>query len=57
MLQLDNILRRYGSRGSYDRHEQISHRFISEELSQLRVMAIVLPTIFIGVAAFCYRCC
>lgn len=52
MLQLDNILRRYGSRGSYDRHEQISHRFISEELSQLRVMAIVLPTIFIGVAAF-----
>lgn len=51
-LQLDEILQRYGSRGSYDRHEQISHRFLSEELKQLRVMAVVLPTIFIGVAAF-----
>jgi len=52
IAELDHRLGRYGSRGAYTRDEHLSHRFISEELAQLRVMAIVLPTIFIGVAAF-----
>jgi putative ABC transport system permease protein len=49
---LDEILGRYGSVGAYGREDQSSHFFISEELSQMRVMATVLPAVFLGVAAF-----
>jgi len=49
---LDQLLAPYGGVGAHGRDEQISHRFLSEELDQLRVMATVLPTIFMGVAAF-----
>jgi len=49
---LDEIFGRYGSVGAYGREDQSSHFFISEELSQMRVMATVLPAVFLGVAAF-----
>ncbi|MEE2024941.1 ABC transporter permease [Alkalimonas mucilaginosa] len=49
---LDLVLAPYGSRGSYLRAEQASHRFLTEELEQLSVMAWVLPLLFLGVAAF-----
>lgn len=49
---VDELLARYGGIGAHDRDEQLSHRFLSEELDQLRVMAIVLPVIFLGVSAF-----
>ena len=49
---LDAMLAPYGGIGAYDRDDQSSHRFLSEEIQQLRVMATVLPTIFLGVAAF-----
>lgn len=50
--ELDLLLAPYGSRGSYLRSEQSSHRFLTEELEQLQVMAVFLPTLFLGVAAF-----
>lgn len=49
---VDQILAPYGGVGAHDRDEQISHRFVTQELDQLGVMATVLPTIFLGVAAF-----
>ena len=49
---LDRQLARYGGIGAIGREEQVSHRFLSEELDQLRVMATVLPAIFLAVAAF-----
>lgn len=49
---LDLLLARYGGTGAYDRDDQTSHRFFSEELDQLRVMAVALPAIFMGVSAF-----
>lgn len=49
---LDTMLARYGSRGAYGRDEQASHQFTQEEIEQLRRMAVVLPVIFLGVAAF-----
>ena len=49
---LDQLLAPYGGVGAHDRDEQMSHRFLSDELDQLRVMAVVLPVIFLGVAAF-----
>lgn len=49
---IDRILARYGGIGAYGREDQLSHRFLSEEIDQLQVMATVLPAIFLGVAAF-----
>lgn len=52
MDQVDQLLERYGSIGSYDRSEQVSHQFITDELTQLRTMATLAPAIFLSVAAF-----
>lgn len=49
---LDRLLKPYGSVGAYDRSEQLSHQYLSDELSQLRGMALMAPAIFLGVAAF-----
>ncbi len=50
--RLDLLLARYGCHGAYKRKDQISHRFLSEELHGLEIMALVFPVIFLGVAAF-----
>jgi putative ABC transport system permease protein len=50
--QLDRLLTRFGSLGANDREQQASHRFLSDELAQLRSMAIMAPAIFLSVAAF-----
>ena len=50
--RLDRLLARYGGRGAYARKDQISHRFLAEELKGLETMAAVFPVIFLGVAAF-----
>jgi len=52
MRQLDNVLDQWGGVGSYDRDNQISHRFISDEMRQLEAMGIVAPTMFMMVAGF-----
>lgn len=49
---LDQRLARFGGTGATGREDQVSHRFLSDELDQLRVMAILLPAIFLAVAAF-----
>lgn len=49
---LDRILAPYGATGAYLREDQLSHRFLSEELKQLEMMGRILPPIFLGVAAF-----
>ncbi|MBK1672793.1 ABC transporter permease [Ectothiorhodospira shaposhnikovii] len=49
---LDRLLAPHGGIGAVGREDQVSHRFLSEELDQLRVMAVMLPSIFLGVAAF-----
>jgi putative ABC transport system permease protein len=52
IAEADRILGPYGGVGAYGREDQVSHRFLEEELGQLRVQAIILPAIFLGVAAF-----
>lgn len=49
---VDGLLAPYGGRGAYGRTEQVSHRYVSDELAQLRGMASVPPAIFLLVAAF-----
>lgn len=49
---LDRMLKPYGSVGAFDREDQISNQYISDEMKQLRAMAIMAPSIFLSVAAF-----
>lgn len=50
--RLDLLLEAYGGSGAHGRDDQISHRFLSDEINQLAAMAVVAPIIFLGVAAF-----
>lgn len=50
--QLDQRLDRYGAIGAYGRDLQISDRFVSNEIDQLRTTVEILPVIFLAVAAF-----
>ncbi|WP_373018783.1 ABC transporter permease [Thiomicrorhabdus sp.] len=50
--QLDQILKPYGGVGAYSRKDQLSNRFLTEELKSLQNMATMFPIIFFGVAAF-----
>lgn len=50
--ELDRMLGQYGGNGAYGREEQLSHRFLSDEIKQDKVTSIFIPSIFLGVAAF-----
>ena len=50
--RVDRLLARYGSIGAYARADQISNWFLMNEITQLKTMARLLPTIFLAVAAF-----
>ena len=50
--RLDLFLSRYGGLGAYGREDQLSHRFISDEIAQNRVSSTYIPAIFLSVAAF-----
>jgi putative ABC transport system permease protein len=52
ITRLDRILDRYGGLGAYGREDQISNRFLSDEIAQSRVSSMIIPTIFLSVAAF-----
>jgi len=50
--RLDELLKPYGGIGAYARENQLSNRFLSEELKQQKTIATVFPVIFFGVATF-----
>jgi putative ABC transport system permease protein len=50
--RIDALLRPYGGLGAYARKDQISHRFLNQELQQLGTLATLFPTLFMGIAAF-----
>ena len=50
--RLDEILNPYGGIGAIARADQLSNRFLSEELKQQRTIATIFPVIFFSVAAF-----
>ncbi|OOC09634.1 ABC transporter permease [Thioalkalivibrio halophilus] len=49
---LDVALARYGSTGAHGRDELFSHEFVTLEIQQLGIMAVVVPAIFLLVSAF-----
>ncbi len=50
--KIDLLLEPYGCLGAYDRNDHSSHRYLRDEMEQLKSMARVGPTIFLSVAAF-----
>ncbi len=50
--ELDRVLAPYGGIGANDREDQLSHRFLSDEITQNRTMSRITPTIFLAVGAF-----
>ena len=46
------MLARYGGLSAYGRDDQVSHRFISDEIAQNRITSTWIPAIFLGVATF-----
>ncbi len=49
---VDRELARYGGLGAITREDQLSHRFISDEIAQNRTTSTYVPTIFFCVAMF-----
>jgi putative ABC transport system permease protein len=52
VAELDRILEPYGNYGAVGREDQPSHRLVTQEIDELRVLGTVMPTIFMFVAAF-----
>ncbi|MFZ3231185.1 MAG: ABC transporter permease [Pseudobdellovibrio sp.] len=50
--QVDLILGPYGNIQSYDRSRQLSNLFVEDEIRQQKIMAIVMPSVFLAVAMF-----
>jgi putative ABC transport system permease protein len=50
--RLDEMLDRYGGLGAFGRSDQISFRFLSDELGELRAYGLILPTLFLCIVAF-----
>lgn len=49
---LDALLAAYGATGAYARADQISNKYLVEELAQLNTMGRVMTPIFLGVSIF-----
>lgn len=49
---LDRLLAPHGGLGAIGRDEQMSHRFLADELGELEVMTTTIPTLFLAVSAF-----
>ncbi|MBZ0072444.1 MAG: ABC transporter permease, partial [Gammaproteobacteria bacterium] len=52
LAAVDRILDPYGGLGAYGLEDQVSNRFISEEIDGLRATSTAVPPIFLAVAAF-----
>ncbi|MCA9216837.1 MAG: FtsX-like permease family protein [Planctomycetales bacterium] len=52
LKRIDDLTEPYGGIGAFGRDEQLSNRYLSDEMAQLRSMGVIAPTIFFSVAAF-----
>lgn len=52
IMRLDTLFKRYGSLGAYGRSEQLSDRFIVDEIKQVGIQITFLPVVFLAVAVF-----
>ncbi len=52
LAKIDHVLEPYGGAGAYHLYDQLSNRFLHEEMTGLRASATVIPPVFLAVAAF-----
>ncbi len=52
IARLSRLLARYGAGEAYGREDQTSHAMLDAEIKEQQVLGTVLPSIFLGVAAF-----
>ncbi|MDH4215837.1 MAG: ABC transporter permease, partial [Gallionella sp.] len=52
IASLDRLLLRYGGLSAYGRRDQLSNRFLSDELGEIEVSSTYIPAIFLAVAVF-----
>jgi putative ABC transport system permease protein len=52
ITRVDRVLERYGGLGAYGRGDQVSARFLNDEIAQNRVSGTIIPAIFLAIAAF-----
>ena len=52
LARLDDLIEPYGGLGSYTRKDQASHMFVDNEIETNRQMGLIMPSVFLGVAAF-----
>jgi putative ABC transport system permease protein len=50
--RLDHVLAIYGGLGAFNRDDQVSNHFLSNELGELQVTGTFIPVIFLAVTAF-----
>ena len=50
--RLDQLLLRYGGLSAYGRKDQLSTRFLNDELGEIEISATYIPAIFLAVAVF-----
>lgn len=50
--RLDDVSASYGGLGAYNRDDQISNHFLSNEIAEVQVTGTFIPAIFLGVTAF-----
>src|SRR5262249_23573435 len=51
-LRLNRLTAPYGGDGAYGRYEQVSNRYLTDEIKQLQAQGVIAPIIFLSVAAF-----
>jgi putative ABC transport system permease protein len=52
IARLDRLLERYGGLSAYGRSDQVSYRFLDDELGEIKMMTTYVPGLFLGVAVF-----
>ena len=52
IASLDRLLLRYGGLSAYGRKDQLSNRFLTDELGEIEVSSTYIPAIFLAVAVF-----
>lgn len=50
--RVDALLAEYGGLGAYNRADQVSNRFLENEIAELQVTGTFIPAIFLAVTAF-----
>ncbi len=52
IARLDRLLERHGGLSAYGRGDQVSYRFLDDELGELEITTTFIPTLFLSVAVF-----